>query len=604
MSSAGKAKLAWARHRKTITKLWSEDGKELPEVREIMAKDYGFTANEKAYKRQFKKWDLDHKNVKREESMAILGIVKRRNKATVFKHYGKLVRRGNVRRFLGRYKKNPDFSPDVRAATPPGITYGTPEPDDKSKYILTPAVLTHSRHQRSSREEQALMGNTPRSHSFDGDGSSQSGTAPWEASPESFSGLSADFYPGTEQPSQTNMTADLRNTLSGHQQPYELHAFAQTNASSGFARRSWGEPTEPPSHAYHAPGYGNPWVPHPQPPQPLQQAMHSLNPSPNALAFQNHCSPGLDYGVIGTTQFNNANQGQTTIGIPEAPSRDMLLYSAVVGGDVNRAGALLLDGADPNFAAHGGVTPLHCAAYQKNVDMVKLLIGYCANFEAKTENDQSILFFAVSGQGQSGCIDMPGYGIPTQMGNGLHTDENALRTIGALFECATRLRLPHSNVDKSDKDGVTPLMVAAGEGFLETAAMLLRHGAQPGQQDHANHTALKYAALNRHRGMVRFLLTAGPAVLYPEISHILELASKNITGGRLRGGGGRRSSWERRYDSADMLIAEEIVRQCRQLGVLNQLLSLAKQNGQSAVFECLRRAMAQPRSAGSRAAEP
>lgn len=46
--------------------------------------------------------------------MAILGIVKRRNKATSFKHYGKLVERKNVRRFLGRYKKNPNFSPDVR----------------------------------------------------------------------------------------------------------------------------------------------------------------------------------------------------------------------------------------------------------------------------------------------------------------------------------------------------------------------------------------------------------------------------------------------------------------------------------------------------------
>jgi hypothetical protein len=58
---------------------------------------------------------LDHKNLRTAESKAMLGIVMRRNKPTVFERYGKLVEPGKLRRFLDRQKKkDPSFSIDMR----------------------------------------------------------------------------------------------------------------------------------------------------------------------------------------------------------------------------------------------------------------------------------------------------------------------------------------------------------------------------------------------------------------------------------------------------------------------------------------------------------
>jgi ankyrin repeat protein len=330
--------------------------------------------------------------------------------------------------------------------------------------------------------------------------------------------------------------------------------------------------------------------------------MHSLIPSPTALVSRDHYNPGLGYEVIDTARFDNAIPSPTTIGIPEAPSSNMVymtLGSAVVGNDINSARALLLNGENPNIAARGGITPLHCAAYHKNVDMVKLLLSCGASLEGTTDKNQSVLFFAVCGQGQLGSIDMPGHSTATQMGNDLHTDESTFRTIDVLFECPRHFVHLRSSVGKPDKDGVTPLMVAAGKGFFTTAKKLLNYGAQPDQRDHANHTAIKYAAINNHRDVVRLLLEADPAVSHkPDVSHILKLASKNMAGGA------HRSLRAHRHGPAEMLIAEEIVQQCRDMGVLDRLLILAGQRNKTSVLECLQSAMARSGSEGSHAAAP
>ena len=448
------------------------------------------------------------------------------------------------------------------------------------KYSLAPASG-----QELSVDDQASMGDTSESHYLDGDGSSQAGTVPLGLSPGSFSGLSTDPYSGTEQAAQTNMPANFQGLSPGNQQPYGSHGFAQTNT------QSWVSPTETPSHPYHGSGYGTSWAQPPQPPQPLQQAMHSLNPSPTALVFPNHHNPNLGYEVINTAPFHNAIPIRATIGIPEATPSDLEyipLHGAVVSGDISSATALLQNRANPNTAAQGGATPLHCAAYHNNVDMINLLLSYGASLEATTDKGHSVLFFAVCGQGQLASIDMPGYRAATRMGNGLHTDERTVRTIDALFERPSHFVHLHNSIGKPDKHGVTPLMVAAGEGFFTTARMLLKHRAQPDQRDHANYSALKYAAMNNHRDIVHLLLQADPAISHkPDVSHILKLASKNIAG----------------HGSAPgMLIAEEIVRQCRGMGVLDQLLRLAGQKGKTAVLECLQRAMAQSGSEASHAA--
>jgi ankyrin repeat protein len=290
----------------------------------------------------------------------------------------------------------------------------------------------------------------------------------------------------------------------------------------------------------------------------------------------------LELGPIGSTSpTHSANISDTALcALEHTP-----LHNAVISNNSNAVKALLHGGADPNCAASGGMTSLHYAGYQRNVEMVRLLLDYGASLDAMTDKKRSVLFFAVRGQGQSGSSDM--LACANQTYHGPHTDEDTLRVIDALFGYPTRWIRLRLSLEKADEDGVTPLMITAGEGFHKTAAMLLQRGARPEVRDHANHTALRYAARNSHRDLVRLLLLADPAVSSEcDLSHILKLASKNITTGH--GHGGDRIMLDSHHRSISALIAEEMVRLCREMGVLDGLLRLAEQRRKTNVLELLR----------------
>ncbi|KAG7290088.1 hypothetical protein NEMBOFW57_000082 [Staphylotrichum longicolle] len=272
------------------------------------------------------------------------------------------------------------------------------------------------------------------------------------------------------------------------------------------------------------------------------------------------------------------------------------LHNAVVCSDVSSARALLDGGANPNCAARGGMTPLHYAAYQRDIELVKLLLKYGANLDSVTDKGRSVLFFALRNQVHSASSDMAAYADHGYMRKVSHTDEDTKAVIDALFDTPTRWNRLLRSLEKADKNGVTPLMIAAGEGFYTTARLLLERGARPEVRDHANHTALKYAARNKHRDLVRLLLLADPAVSWDrDLSHILKLASKNFAArataaaSAAAGHGHEQNAPGRAWDgwSASALIAEEMARRCQEMGVLDALLRLAKQRCKTHVLELL-----------------
>jgi ankyrin repeat protein len=125
-------------------------------------------------------------------------------------------------------------------------------------------------------------------------------------------------------------------------------------------------------------------------------------------------------------------------------------------------------------------------------------------------------------------------------------------------------------------------MVAAEEGFEGTVRLLLRRGARPDLKNHAGHTALMYAASTNHRELVRLLLEADPGILDRDLSHLLKLASKNFT---------PRTATDGVFTPS--LIAEEMVRLGREMGLLGGLLALARQRGKVNVLQLLYRAIKQ-----------
>lgn len=69
-----------------------------------------------------------------------------------------------------------------------------------------------------------------------------------------------------------------------------------------------------------------------------------------------------------------------------------------------------------------------------------------------------------------------------------------------------------SNIE--DNTGYTPLLWAAGEGFIESARDLLAAGANPNHQNHAGNTPLHLAVVDKNRQMAQFLVEEAHANLH------------------------------------------------------------------------------------------
>ncbi|KAK3902940.1 ankyrin repeat-containing domain protein [Staphylotrichum tortipilum] len=567
MSGPSDGQPDWEAHRNIIEDLYWNHDKELPEVMKTMESVHGFVATKKMYKKHFKDWGLA-KNLTTEESIAMISIAKKRrevdNKETIFTRRGRRVEPGKLRRFEKRHGAAGSFY-DAQVATPPNITYRTPEPEPN--HSLPPALPLPYPDQEMSEGEPETTQDSPGSHSFDSDGSPLTHHMPWPGAMSSWP--AEDAYRVEQRPNSPGMAAQfITDAFSAD----VSHGLPRANmGTAGFPLHAWLASEYPQAAADGTPSWGFGW----------QESQHS----------------NVDHSFLGPHGFAIQSPGpaQELSRIPDtalAVLDHAPLHNAVVYNDLDTVAALLERHANPNCATRGGMTPLHYAAYQRNVDIVRLLLNHKANLDAVTDRGRSVLFFALRNQDHVGDSDMLAYANLNHTGGATYTDEETVRVVDALFNSPTRwARLLHS-IKKADKDGVTPLMVAAGEGFQNTATMLLKRGAQPEVRDHANHTALKYAARNNHRDLIRLLLLADPAVSSDcDLSHILKLASKNFTARTttdpVHGEGGMAYLWDSCHKFTSALVAEEMAQLCHELGVLDDLIRLAEQRRKANVLELL-----------------
>jgi len=157
---------------------------------------------------------------------------------------------------------------------------------------------------------------------------------------------------------------------------------------------------------------------------------------------------------------------------------DTRLADAAMRGDKDAVRSLLKQKADVN-AAHGdGATALHWAAYNDDLEMVKILLDAGANVKAATREGAITPIFMACTNGDGPMIE-------------------------ALLRAGAEAKSVKSN-------GTTALMTAAASGSAEAVKILIEHGADINAKEAVyGQTALMFAAALNRDSVIKVLMEHG-----------------------------------------------------------------------------------------------
>jgi ankyrin repeat protein len=172
---------------------------------------------------------------------------------------------------------------------------------------------------------------------------------------------------------------------------------------------------------------------------------------------------------------------------------------------------LLQQGADASAAAGDGMTALHWAAMNGDLEMVHMLLAAGANLKAATRIDAATPLLLAAENGRAAVV-------------------------GALLDAG-------ADAAAADVSGTTALMLAASAGHADALVALLRHGADVNARDRVmQRTALMFAAGRNRVDAIKALLAAGAdAAATSKVVNLSELSQ----GGRARRGGAPGAAPER-----------------------------------------------------------
>ena len=256
----------------------------------------------------------------------------------------------------------------------------------------------------------------------------------------------------------------------------------------------------------------------------------------------------LDFG--GTATENSPMY--TYDEIIDAISRIPDYFIALDTKDIKAIQRLVEAGLDPNKRYSDGRTALHLAALEGSEDLARTLIEKNADVDASTSETQStpLHYAAQSGHihivklllGHDACIDLGDSFGETALHNSLRADHDDIAILlihhgSPLFQPDHRGRIPlhfacsansvqivdvmlerlqgkkaKSKIDAKDIDGLTPLHLAATDGYREIAKRLLKAGADIDSRSTKGNTPLMAAARNGQLEIAKLLFVCGAAL--------------------------------------------------------------------------------------------
>ncbi|MDD5218439.1 MAG: ankyrin repeat domain-containing protein [Candidatus Omnitrophica bacterium] len=204
------------------------------------------------------------------------------------------------------------------------------------------------------------------------------------------------------------------------------------------------------------------------------------------------------------------------------------LHMAVENGDVAQVRDLIARGASVNAVTDFGETPLHFVdrredvAMSKKIEIVNQLIGAGADVNARMDDDgRSALFFVTRPIAE--VLVPAGADVNLKSNSGMTAVQwlaysNAHPEIEYLISQGADVNYQDS------KDGKSALHIAANWGYVDTAKVLLVHGADVNQKDKDGWTPLHWAVFEGGPEMEKCLKENGAKPLSgPEIDEILKL---------------------------------------------------------------------------------
>jgi ankyrin repeat protein len=197
------------------------------------------------------------------------------------------------------------------------------------------------------------------------------------------------------------------------------------------------------------------------------------------------------------------------------------LHWAVAQGQLDMAELLLAHGADVNPKDNAGLTPLHTAAGTGLNEMVKLLLGHGAKINAKDNNSMTPLANLVIGSCAVNKVKPVEAMMELLLAHGADINVRDERESGVGLtllhqavlldnrEMAALLLKGKADVNATNSYGETPLYAAVDNARMEMVKLLLANQAAINVTNNDGETPLHEAAKYGHKDIVEFLRQHG-----------------------------------------------------------------------------------------------
>lgn len=135
---------------------------------------------------------------------------------------------------------------------------------------------------------------------------------------------------------------------------------------------------------------------------------------------------------------------------------------------------LLSNGADANYKNNENMNALHLAVLKKDVTMVKMVIRYIKNIDARTNGGSTALHYACNFQ--------------------------LLEIVKILLDHGASQDIIELEYD------FYPIFYAVVQNNIGITKLLIDHGANPNQQDYVGNTIIHYAIMNAHTEILDYIM--------------------------------------------------------------------------------------------------